>query len=158
MTFPLPDATHVKVLLSMLFDGLTIKPAKKFLVSGSKGAYCAVYVGVDGSPVGVCACDIAFAANSGAALSMLPPAVAKEAVKGFALTEVMVANLREVMNICTRLLLRDDTAHLRLEQVYPVSQLPAAIAQKLAACARQADYEVSMGKYAPGMISVMDIS
>src|ERR1700680_2791113 len=114
---PLPDIAQVKDLLGMLFDALSVKLGPKLDVSPKATSYFGVYVSDDGTPVALCGCDMAFAANSGAALSMLPPNVAKEAAKDKELTPVMLANLHEVMNICTRLMLRDDSPHLKLREL-----------------------------------------
>jgi hypothetical protein len=153
--YPLPDVPQVKSLLSMLFDGLDVKAGTKPDVSAKSGSYCGVYVADDGTPGALCVCDIAFAANSGAALSMLPPPVAKEAARIKELTEVMIANLREVMNICTRLLLREGSPHLKLQDLCQVSAIAAPSAAILTAPKGRADFDIAIGKYGHGLLSVM---
>jgi hypothetical protein len=154
-TYPLPDVPLVKELLGMLFDGLSVKVGGKLDVSSKAGSYFGVYVADDGSPAALCGCDIAFAANSGAALSMLPPNVAKEAAKSKDLTPVMLANLHEVMNICTRLMLRDDSPHLKLRELCPQSALPAPAAAIIGSAKGRVDFEIGIGKYGAGVLSVM---
>jgi hypothetical protein len=156
-SYPLPDAAIVKDLLGMLFDGLTVKPGAKLDGSPKSNSYFGVYVCDKGEPVALCGCDLAFAANSGAALSMLPPNVAKDAVKTKDLTPVMLANLHEVMNICTRLLLRDDSPHLRLRELCVASALPPAAAAVLSGAKSRVDFEVGLGKYGTGVIAAMCI-
>ena len=154
--YPLPDVAITRELLGMLFDGLTVKPAAaKLDASPKSSSYCGVYVCDQGAPVAICACDLAFAANSGAALSMLPPNVAKDAIKTKELTEVMLANLREVMNICTRLLIRDHSPHVRLDGLMPAAVLPAPAAPILSAPRARVDFEIGLGKYGGGQIAVM---
>ncbi len=154
-TYPLPDVPLVRDLLGMLFDGLSVKAGPKLDVSPKAGGYFAVYVADDGSPAALCGCDMAFAANSGAALSMLPPAVAKEATKDKELTPVMLANLHEVMNICTRLMLRDDSPHLKLRELCRVAALPAPAAAILGSARGRVDFEIGIAKYGPGVLSVL---
>lgn len=154
-TYPLPDVPLVKELLGMLFDGLSVKVGGKLDVSPKAGSYFGVYVADDGSPAALCGCDMAFAANSGAALSMLPPNVAKEAAKSKDLTPVMLANLHEVMNICTRLMLRDDSPHLKLRELCPQSALPAPAAAIIGSAKGRVDFEIGIGKYGAGVLSVM---
>lgn len=154
-TYPLPDVPLVRDLLGMLFDGLSVKAGPKLDVSPKAGGYFAVYVADDGSPAALCGCDMAFAANSGAALSMLPPAVAKEATKDKELTPVMLANLHEVMNICTRLMLRDDSPHLKLRELCQVAALPAPAAAILGSARGRVDFEIGIAKYGPGVLSVL---
>ena len=151
---PLPDSPQVKTLLGMLFDGLSVKPGPKLDASPKSNCYFGVYVSDTDKVVALCGCDMAFAANSGAALSMLPPNVAKEAAKDKELTPVMLANLHEVMNICTRLMLRDDTPHIRLRELCVVSALPPPAGEILGAPKGRVDFEVAIGKYGPGVLSV----
>jgi hypothetical protein len=154
---PLPDLNLVRELLGMLFDGLVVKTGAKLDVSSKSTGWVAVYVDDEGKPVALCACNIAFAANTGAALSMLPPGVAKDSIKTGQLTEVMLANLREVMNICTRLVLHEGTVHVRLDTVCPAAKLPAAAAAIAAAPKARIDFEVTLGKYGNGMLAALVI-
>jgi hypothetical protein len=154
-TQPLPDTAQVKELLGMLFDGLSVKLGPKLDVSPKAANYFGVYVSDDGTPVALCGCDMAFAANSGAALSMLPPNAAKEAVKDKELTPVMLANLHEVMNICTRLLLRDDSRHLKLRELCAANALPPPAAAIMSAPKGRIDFEIGLGKYGSGVLSIM---
>jgi hypothetical protein len=153
--FPLPGIPQVKELFGILFDGLAVKNGAKFDTSPKADRYFGVYVTNDGVPGAMCACDIAFAANSGAALSMLPPNAAKDAVKARELTEVMVANLREVMNIGTRLVLTEASPHLRLDQVCAGTALPPAAVALLGAIKSRADFEIVLGKYGSGLFTVL---
>lgn len=153
--YPLPDGARVKALFGMLFDGLEVKPGAA--TDAASNAYVAVFVADDGKPVALCACDIAFAANSSAALSMLPPAIAKEAAKTKQLTDVMVANLGEIMNIGTRLLLTDTSPHLKLERVYPSAGVPAAAAAICGAAQGRVDFDVGLAKYGGGHLTLMSL-
>jgi len=153
--YPLPDLAKVKHMLGLLYDGLEVKPGKKFDVAPASGCWVGLYVGDDGAPVAACVADVALAVNSSAALSMLPPGVAKDAAKSKELTEVMVQNLREIMNICTRLLMDDASAHLRLDSVYPAKALPPGATQLLAGVKGRVDFELNVPKYGPGTLAVV---
>jgi hypothetical protein len=152
---PIPDAAQVKDLLGMLFDGLSVKLGPKLDVTQKASTYFGVYVSDDGTPAALCGCDMAFAANSGAALSMLPPNVAKEAAKDKELTPVMLANLHEVMNICTRLMLRDDSPHLKLRELCVQNALAPPAAAIIGAPRGRVDFEIGIGKYGTGVLTVM---
>ncbi len=78
--------------------------------------YVATFVSDEDQLVAFCACDKEFVAYSGAALSMIPADVANEMISGNAVTEVMIENFYEVMNICSKLLMSDSSAHLRLDK------------------------------------------
>ncbi len=152
---PLPNAAQVSDLLGFLFDGLTVKAAPKLDLGAKAGLYFGVYVTDDGMPAALCACDTAFAANTGAALSMLPPNVAKESIKTRELTEVMLANLHEVMNICTRFVIHDNSTHVRLQSVCTAAAPTPAAKQVLAAVKSRMDFEVTIPKYGPGFLSAI---
>jgi len=152
---PIPDIAQVKELLGMLFDGLSVKLGPKLDVSPKASSFFGVYVSDDGTPAALCGCDMAFAALSGAALSMLPPNAAKDAMKEKQLTPVMLANLHEVMNICTRLMLRDDSPHLKLRELCALSALAAPAAAIANAPKARVDFELGIAKYGTGVLSVM---
>lgn len=156
-TYPLPDAGKVRNILGLLFDGLDIKNGAKSDLGPNTGAWLAVYVSDEGKPVAFCATDLALSAASSAALSMLPPAAAQDAVKSKELTDVMRGNLREIMNICSRLLMTDASAHLKLEEVYPAKALPAAAGEALKRVAGRTDFELKMPKYGGGVLSLLSV-
>jgi len=157
MTVTLPDAKYAATLLGMLFDGLTVKPGAKLDLAAGAAAYCAFYVADDGTPAVCCACNIDFAANAGAALSMLPPGVARDAVRARDLTEVMRGNLHEVMNICTRLVVRENAPHLRLSGVVAVGALTPDQAARLKSARARVDFEIGIPKYGSGLFAVLSV-
>ena len=153
--FPLPDAAKVKLLLGLLFDGLDVKPGKKFDITPPSGSWVGLYVGDDGRPVAACAADIGLATSSSAALSLLPPAAAKDAAKSKELTDVMAANLQEIMNICSRLLMADGSPHLRLDRVYPAKAMPPQLTAVLGGVQGRIDFELNVPKYGAGTLAVL---
>lgn len=156
-TCPLPDAAKVRSMLGLLFDGLDVKPGKKVDLSPASGAWLALYVGDDGKPLAVCAADLPLAASAGAALSMLPPNAAKDAAKTKELTDVMVGNLTEIMNICSRLVMTDTSPHLKLEKVYPAKSLPPSVTGIMTGATGRADFELNVPKYGPGTLSLLSV-
>ena len=156
-TVPLPDAARVRGMLGLLFDGLDVKPGKRFDVSPASGAWVGLYVGTDGAPLAVCVADAALAGYAGAALSMLPPAAAKDAIRSKDMTDVMVANLREIMNICSRLVMTDASPHVRLEDVHAAARAPAGVAAVLGAQKGRVDFELNVPRYGAGTLAVVSV-
>jgi hypothetical protein len=156
-TVPMPDAAKVRHMLGLLFDGLDVKPGKRFDLAPASGAWVGLYVGADGAPLALCAVDAALAGYAGAALSMLPPAAAKDAVKAKDLSDVMVANLREVMNICSRLVMNDTSPHVRLEEIHPSARFPAGVNAVLGGQKGRVDFELNVPKYGPGTLAVVAV-
>jgi hypothetical protein len=151
----LPDVLQTKDLLGMLFEGLSVKPGKALDVSAKANGYFGVYIIDDGTPAALCGCDIPFAGYAGSALSMLPSNTAKDSIKANDLTAVMLGNLHEIMNICTRLILRENSPHLRLRQVCAMGALPADASALLGSARRRVDMQVDIAKYGSGILCVI---
>jgi hypothetical protein len=153
--YPLPDAAKVKHILGMLFDGLDAKPGGAFDRTPAGGAWFGVFVSDAGAPVALCGADVNLAASFGAAFSMLPAATAKEAAKAHELTGTMIENLREIMNICTRLVMSETSPHLKLEQIYSVKLLPAPATALLGAAGGHCEFQIHMPKYGGGALTLL---
>jgi hypothetical protein len=156
-TYPLPDASKITHLLGLLFEGLAVKAGGVFDQSVAGGAWFGVFVKDNGEPVALCGADASLAASFGAALSMLPVALVQESANSRELSAVMRENLREVMNICTRLILDETTPHLRLDQIYPNKSLPSAASALLAAPKGRREFQVQVPKYGGGVLTIVSI-
>jgi hypothetical protein len=155
--YPLPDGPKIVQMLGLLFDGLDVKPGGTFDQSPAGGAWFGVFIADSGEPVALCGADANLAANMGAAFSLLPPGVAKDAAKSRDLTPVMIDNVREIMNICTRLVMDATSPHLKLEQIHPVKSLPAAAAALLGAAKGRREFQLQMPKYGGGVLTFLSV-
>lgn len=153
--YPLPDVAKIKQVLGLLFDGLDVKPGGTFDQTPAGGAWFGVFIADSGAPVALCGADLNLAASFGAAFSMLPPAAAKDAAKSRELTGVMTDNLREIMNICTRLVMNDASPHLKLDQIYSAKSLPAPATALLGAPNGRSEFQVQMAKYGGGVLTLV---
>jgi len=106
----------------------------------------------DDQLVALCACDKEFVAYSGAALSMIAADVANDMISGNAVTEAMVDNFFEVMNICSKLLMSDSSAHLRLDRTLNSHHSAEAIAA-LQESANIAGFGIGMPNYGKGTLT-----
>lgn len=156
-TYTVPSASDTEETLSMLFgDDTFVKQGKALEVNGGNGNYIAVYIDDEGSPVAISMCDISFAAFAGSSLSMIPAGGARDAVKSKDLSEDMLNNLNEVMNIISSLFMNKDTPHLRLETIYPnAGELPENALAMASAPVGQANYEVEIPRYGRGLLSLL---
>jgi hypothetical protein len=153
--YPLPDGAKIIPLLGIMFDGLDVKPGGTFDQTPAGGAWFGVFVTDAGAPVALCGADANLAASFGGALSMLPVAAAKDAAKARQLTDVMIENVREIMNICTRLVMDATSPHLKLDQLYPTKSLPAAALALLGAPQGRREFQVQLPKYGGGVLTVL---
>jgi hypothetical protein len=154
-SYPLPDGPKLVDLLGLLFDGLDVKPGGAFDQSPAGGAWFGVFVADSGEPVALCGADTNLAATFGAAFSMLPVGAAKEAAKARELTAVMIDNVREIMNICTRLVMDATSPHLKLEQIYPIKSLPAPASKLLGAAKSRREFQIQLPKYGGGVLTFL---
>ncbi|HWX81867.1 MAG TPA: hypothetical protein VNZ02_17325 [Steroidobacteraceae bacterium] len=153
--YPLPDGAKIAQLLGIMFDGLDVKPGGTFDQTPAGGAWFGVFVTDDGAPVALCGADANLAASFGGALSMLPVAAAKDAAKARQLTDVMIENVREIMNICTRLVMDATSPHLKLDQLYPAKSLPPAALTLLGAPQGRREFQLQVPKYGGGVLTVL---
>ena len=70
---------------------------------------------------------------------------------------MMVGNLTEIMNICSRLLMTDTSPHLRLARLYPAKSLEAPVNAVLSGAKGRVDFEVNVPKYGPGTLGVVSV-
>ena len=118
------------------------------------GQHVATFVNPEDQLVALCACDKPFVAYSGAALSMIPADVANEMINGGEVSEAMVGNFYEVMNICSKLMMRDGSAHLRLHQTLEPGQAADAIAT-LNGKAEAKTFGIDIPRYGSGKLTFL---
>ena len=153
--YPMPDANTVRTMLGGRFEGVSIRSGKRFAVAAHSGCWVRLYLADNGAPVAACVADSAFAAHAGSALSLLPVADARAALVSKKLSEGMVANLREILNVCARLLMVDGCPHLRLDDLYCSDALPEPAATLLKRFKWRIDFEFNFPKYGPGTLAVV---
>ncbi|RYF75318.1 MAG: hypothetical protein EOO22_05100 [Comamonadaceae bacterium] len=110
----------------------------------------------DKTVVAMCAADLAFAAYSGAALSMIPGESAQEHVKAGALDETLRENFAEVLNVLTRIYMVPETTRMALlETILPPSAMPQTMQPgNAAAQVVRADYEIEISAYGKGYLAL----
>jgi hypothetical protein len=153
--YPLPDGPKIAGMLGLLFDGLDVKAGGTFDQTSAGGAWFGVFVADGGNPVALCGADANLAATFGAAFSMLPVGAAKEAAKARELTSVMIDNMREIMNICSRLIMDATSPHVKLDQIYPAKSLPAPAAALLGAPGGRREFQIQLPKYGGGVLTFL---
>jgi len=147
-----------KKLASLLRDlfGRVVKVDAADLVAASTNTtnWMAVYTGSDGKLAAVCICDLQFAANAAAALCLIPPATAKESISSGKLEPSLAENLREIMNVCSQLLVVPDSGRITLQSVTSIAQCASEEAKKMASSSSQkSGMKVSIEGYGEGKLS-----
>jgi hypothetical protein len=112
------------------------------------------FVARNGAPVLVALTDVAFGASCGAALCMIPPGVADEAVRTQTLDASLTENLREVANVLTVAFNTDKGQHIKLQETANCKPpLPPALQAALGRARELLHLEVTVKGYPAGKIS-----
>ena len=158
---PVP-VPHPKQLRD-LFLGLTGKqvevgPADP-VVAGREAAAVAVFVTDKTRAGAVVACDLPLVAYAGAALGLVPPPQAQEAISAGALPEDLSENFAEVVNVMASVFNGDPGApHLKLYTVHGVGEkLPTDVARCLGYVVRRLDLWIDVQGYGAGRLSSVSI-
>ena len=144
MAYKVPEADELSAMLEMLFGR---EPTVAALDAPIEASHSATYVDPEGATVALCHCDLDFAAYSACALSMIPAEEAQGAVAAGSLSEMMLSNLHEVMNIFSNLLMSSSTPHLKLSEVQPRSDVEDV------AGSQTASFNIQLGDYGSGSIT-----
>jgi hypothetical protein len=120
----------------------------------------ATYVDASGKLAFVALTDMAFLAGVGAALAMIPPPVAAEAVKTGKPSPVLVENAFEVMNILSSLYNDPEGkgAHVKIRTLVVVPPIAADVAALLAKPLARLDLEMQLPGYANGKLTLLAVA
>lgn len=154
--YHVPAARETLGVLSMMYgDGLVVEKNKETPVLEDQ-KLIGLFVDPEGNPVAACTCDLDFAAYGGAALSMMPKGGAEDAAENDDLSESMKENVYEIMNICSRLLMSDDTPHLKLGEMYAgASDLPEDAFGVLSSAEGYGSFDVEIPNYGTGKLAII---
>jgi hypothetical protein len=67
----------------------------------------------------------------------------------------MIDNMREIMNICSRLIMDATSPHVKLDQIYPAKSLPAPAAALLGAPGGRREFQIQLPKYGGGVLTFL---
>lgn len=158
MKVHLPVAKEVRDLLSdLLGKPVSIEPAAPLAPGPRRPVTIGVYVD-DSLRVAALICfDLPLSAYAGAAIGLVPPLAAEEAITQGALTEVLRENLHEVLNIAVGLFNSTPGAdHLRLHAMHPAGEpTPRDLLAHALTLGRRTDMHVDVPTYGAGTISVV---
>ncbi len=156
----LPVAYEVRNLLDELFGRpVEVKPSAPWApLNGELGTF-ALYVDDRLVVRALGVCDLRFSAYAGAAIGLMPPATAQDAVKDGTIDATTQENLYEVLNICAALYNVEGASHMKLHQVHHVGESVAPQVQALSAVlGRRLDLSVDISGYGTGRLSFVGIA
>ena len=160
MTAPgmvLPAAKDVRDMLTGLVGkDVAVSPGGPVTPTPDKPVGVAVYVDPHLAVNAICVMDLGASAYTGAALALLPPGGAQDAVEEDGeLSGMLVEALHEVVNVLSALFNTPGAPHSKLHKLYaPGEELPGDLAGMLAAFNR-IDLDIDVQGYGKGSLSLV---
>lgn len=112
----LMNAMDTKRMLAMLYSDLKVEESGTPAENDANAIY-GTYIDDDDVPVSLAVIDRGFAAHLGAALTLIPPGTASDAAATGDFSKEIMDNVREVLNILSRILMDGTSPHLRFAEV-----------------------------------------
>ncbi len=156
-TVALPAAKDVRDMLTGLVGKpVGVNPGAPVTPAPGKPVSVAVYVDPHMAINALCVMDLAASAYTGAALALLPPGGAQDAVEEDGeLTGLLVEALHEVVNVLSALFNVPGAPHSKLHKLYAAGEdLPGDVEGMLAAFNRL-DLAIEVPGYGKGALSLV---
>ncbi|MDF2847542.1 MAG: hypothetical protein K0R97_1524 [Oerskovia sp.] len=157
-TTPLPQLKEIKDLYAGLVGrACTAVPAGRLMTPETKGLVVATYLSNRGQVEAVVAVDVPLGAYLGASIGLMPPGPAKDAAADGRLSDVLLENVSEVLNVTAGLFNTQDAPHLVLADVFDSTRaaLPGTAVSFLRSTGRRLDAEVEVAGYGGGAYTVV---
>jgi hypothetical protein len=130
--------------------------AEPVAVGGDSGAVVGLYVDAALETRALVMFDLELAAYSGAALGLVPPAGAQDAVDARELPQALYENCYEVLNIFASLFNLPNAPHLKLYTAFgPDDELRPDVRELAVRTAPRDDITLEIGRYGKGRLSVV---
>jgi len=152
-SYQMPDPDKLQILLTgLLANDVTAETCTDFSIDSLSAV--AVYESASGQIRAGCICDIRLANFLGAALAMIPIKQAQNAADSGVLPENSGENLREVLNIASRLFIKIDSPCLNLRDFYtPGDKAAPGLHEMMKSMSNILPLEVTVDKYGSGKMS-----
>lgn len=154
--YPVPDEKKIHDILAMLYgNDVTLDTCDSVSIANDKNML-AVFIDDEGTPSTACACNHNFVAFAGSALTKIPVGGAEDAAETGDFSEMMLSNLYEVMNICSRMFMTDTSPHVKLDKVYKTfDEAPDNVRDLFQDAEERIDFDVSIPGYGNGAVSFL---
>lgn len=159
MAHPLPtDHNYGKLLGGTLGKPAEVKKGTPFDPKPGEAFTLAVFIDDANKKTALCLCDVPLTCAMGACLTMIPPAVAKDAAKEAAkscdIPEMIFDNAKEIFNISSSIFNVRGSPHLRLGPVFKIPPVPPAdILALIGKAGERVDFKITIPNYDSGLMS-----
>jgi len=153
----LPAPMHVRDLLTdLLGREVTVGTGTPVAATKARPAAIAVFVDDKLRTLAVALLDVPLCGASGGALGLLPVAGVKEMIEERDLSETLMENLYEVVNILSALFNVPGAPHAKLHKLYaPGELLPPDVRAYAGALGFRLDLDVAVAGYGNGRLSIV---
>jgi hypothetical protein len=149
----MPSAAQLgEFLTDLLGREITCQLVTDELAADATGLMCGTLVDESGQVGGACLAEVGTAAHAGAALAMIPRAVADDAAASGELNDNLRDNFAEVVNIMTGLVNTPIHDHLRMSGIE--AGVPDTVGDLLLMAAGRATYRLDIADYGSGRLSL----
>ena len=150
----MPTNSEIETFFCSLFGTDIMVKETKNSDSGEQFVV-AEYSEPDGTLRYIIAIDYALANGLGAALTVIPPAVAKESADKQIIPDNIRENLQEVLNVCTSLFsVGMNGRHIAISGLHEKTSTPDNIAEALKTAEESDSFHVDLPRYQAGTLSV----
>ena len=151
MKQPMEVGEHLELLVGRK---VAVRPGP-VIDAKSSLVVCATYDRDGGELACVLMCELPVAAGLSAALTLMPPGVAKDAVRSGGLDRAMMDNFSEVANICAQLVQVTSYPRSTMSGTFQSGMgIPEEIMSFLESAELRGDYMVDMMPYAQGSMAM----
>ncbi|MEP7765817.1 hypothetical protein [Sanguibacter sp. 25GB23B1] len=157
---PLPSALEVREVLEGLLgrEVETLTGGAMVDPGAPGGALVAEYISDQMQLAALIVMDMPMAARAGAAIALMPSAASESDVDAGEISDVLLENAGEILNVLASLFNAEGAPHLRLNTVHaPGAPIPADVAPWVLAYVARLDLECDVAGYGPGGLSVLVI-
>lgn len=154
---PIHDVHSIKHLLDLLTDSeIDVSLTSDSWLSPDKRYCLGTYNTKDNKTLAAVMVDLPLASSLACLLTRYMPGTAEDAVKAGVLTDELMLNLKEVMNVFCAKLNRDDTPHLVFRDAFNSHELPEPVQSLVAQTPiNRVDCAISVPQYFDGHISFL---
>ena len=144
---PTADAT-ARMLEGLLGRKTSVSPGRP-----GETAWAGRYITRSDELAAVGLADVRLVALAGSALSMVPAGAAQTAADSGDLTELMVENFHEVLNVAASLIIDAGSEHVRLDSIRSAAELDEQMAALASNGATRKDFVIDIDGYGTGSLS-----
>jgi hypothetical protein len=152
----LPSAEQITKIVVGLFGEDAIVRTAKSPCDLNDPIVVAKYTNDESELQRLVVCDVAFANNAGAALTMISPGVVADAIKAKEIPDNICDNFREVMNIFVNAFPETSRGRLVLNGInLPAETKDEPTTKAIAAPVERVDFEVTVPRYGAGRLTLL---